>query len=205
MRRTSPRLGDARSLIAYPRWDVSCSLTEVRGYWRAGAAAPHLTTVFAARLKKVTSIGLKHAVTLARSNANKRWEMTNHMTTMDLTNFRDALRIKQAELSGKSLSLESIAIERSADAIEEAEFRCSRELAIVSLNRDSAIRRKIEMALIRINNDSFGVCLHCDREISTRRLEAVPWTPFCIRCQEAADRGDESVLESVEPALLDAA
>ena len=30
-------------------------------------------------------------------------------------------------------------------------------------------------------------------------------TPFCIRCQEAADRGDEGVLESAEPTFLDAA
>jgi DnaK suppressor protein len=127
------------------------------------------------------------------------------MTRTDLAHFREALRIKQAELSSKSRGLESIAIERSADAIEEADFRCNRELAIVNLNRDSTIRRNIELALIRISDRSFGVCVHCDHEISARRLEAVPWTLFCIRCQEAADRGDESVLESVEPALLDAA
>jgi len=126
------------------------------------------------------------------------------MTKTDLTKFREALRIKQAELS-VSRGLESIAIERSADVIEEADYRCNRELAIVNLNRDSTIRRNIELALIRIHDHSFGVCVHCDHEISSRRLEAVPWTLFCIRCQEAADRGDESVLESVEPALLDAA
>jgi len=33
----------------------------------------------------------------------------------------------------------------------------------------------------------------------------VPWSPFCIRCQEAADLGQESVLESIEPAFRDAA
>lgn len=131
--------------------------------------------------------------------------MKNHMTRTDLANFREALRIKQADLSGGLRGLESIAIERSADAIEEAEFRCNRELAIVNLNRDSAIRRNIEMALLRIQDHSFGECVHCGNEISTRRLDAVPWTPFCIRCQEAADHGDQSVLESVEPSLLDAA
>ena len=127
------------------------------------------------------------------------------MTRTDLASFQEVLRAKQAELSGKLRGLESIAIERSADEIEEAQYKSARELAIASLNRDSAIRRGIELALIRINDDSFGACLHCGSEIGRRRLEAVPWTPFCIRCQEAADRGDESVLESVEPTFLDAA
>jgi DnaK suppressor protein len=127
------------------------------------------------------------------------------MTRTDLANFQEVLRAKQAELSGKLRGLEGIAIERSADEIEEAQYKSARELVIAGLNRDSAIRRSIELALIRINDDSFGACVHCGSEISRRRLEAVPWTPFCIRCQEAADRGDESVLESVEPTFLDAA
>ena len=127
------------------------------------------------------------------------------MTRTDMTSFREVLRTKQAELSTKSRSLERIAIERSADMLEEVHYKSERELAIAGLTRESAIRRNIELALIRINDHSFGTCVHCDEEIGRRRLEAVPWTPFCIRCQEAADRGDESVLERIEPTFLDAA
>jgi DnaK suppressor protein len=127
------------------------------------------------------------------------------MTRSDQLSFRDVLRRKQAEVSATSRRLDSIAIERSADMLEEVQYKAERELAIASLNRDTVIRRNIEMALIRINDRSFGTCVHCDEEIGRRRLEAVPWTPFCIRCQEAADRGDESVLESIEPTFLDAA
>jgi len=32
------------------------------------------------------------------------------------------------------------------------------------------------------------VCLHCEEDISPKRLAAVPWTAFCIQCQEMADR-----------------
>jgi DnaK suppressor protein len=127
------------------------------------------------------------------------------MTRSDQVSFRDVLRKKQAEVSVTSRRLDSIAIERSADMLEEVQYKAERELAIASLNRDTVIRRNIEMALIRINDRSFGTCVHCDEEIGRRRLEAVPWAPFCIRCQEAADRGDESVLESIEPTFLDAA
>jgi RNA polymerase-binding transcription factor DksA len=47
--------------------------------------------------------------------------------------------------------------------------------------------------------------MHCAKDISGRRLEAVPWTQLCTRCQEAADLGEESALESVDPAFLEAA
>jgi DnaK suppressor protein len=122
-----------------------------------------------------------------------------------MTSFREVLRTKQVELSAKSRSFESIAIERSADMLEEVHYRSEREIAIAGLTSDSAIRRNIELALTRINDHSFGACVHCGEEIGKRRLEAVPWTPFCIRCQEAADRGDKSVLERSEPTFFDAA
>ena len=52
-----------------------------------------------------------------------------------------------------------------------------------------------EPALIRIEAESYGVCLHCDEDISVKRLNAVPWAPYCITCQEQYDahkmEGDE--------------
>jgi DnaK suppressor protein len=126
------------------------------------------------------------------------------MTRTDLTHFRDVLRTKQAELA-KMRGLESIAIERSADELEEADYKTARELAIAGLNREATVRRRVASALLRIQDGYFGTCVHCDGEISQRRLAAIPWTPFCITCQEAAYRGEETVLESLDPAFLDAA
>ena len=126
------------------------------------------------------------------------------MTRTNLASFQEVLRIKQAELT-KTRRLDSIAIERSADELEEADYKTARELAIVGLNRESTIRRSVESALLRFQDGSFGICLHCGSEISKRRLEAVPWARLCIVCQEAADLGEESVLESIAPSFSDAA
>ena len=126
------------------------------------------------------------------------------MTPTDLANFRNILKAKQAELT-KTRGLESIAIERSADALEEADYKTARELAIAGLNRESTVRRSVTAALYRTQDGSFGTCAHCGSEINKRRLEAVPWTSLCIRCQEAADRGEESLLGSLDPGFLDAA
>src|SRR5258706_7682158 len=121
------------------------------------------------------------------SHELNRGRMTNHMTRTDLASFREILRAKQAELSRNPRGLESIAIERSADVLEEAQYKSAREVAIVGLNRESSVRHDVAMALLRIQHGDFGTCVHCDNDISRRRLEAVPWTSLCIRCQEAAD------------------
>jgi DnaK suppressor protein len=83
--------------------------------------------------------------------------------------------------------------------------RLDRELAIACLNRDSTARRSVESALLRIHGGTFGTCLHCGNEISGRRLEAVPWAPLCIMCQEAADFGQDSVVETIALTFSDAA
>jgi DnaK suppressor protein len=126
------------------------------------------------------------------------------MTQTELANFRAVLGTKQAELS-KMRGLESIAIERSADALEEADYKTARELAIAGLNRESTVRRSVVAALLRIRDGSFGTCVHCGSEIGSRRLQAVPWAPLCIVCQEAADLGEEDILESLAPTFSDAA
>ena len=46
------------------------------------------------------------------------------------------------------------------------------------------------IALARMTDGSYGTCLHCDEDTSPKRLAAVPWTAYCIKCQEAADRNE---------------
>jgi DnaK suppressor protein len=101
------------------------------------------------------------------------------MSKTDLAPFRDALRIKQAELALRSRTRENITIERSADTLEEVAFKSAREMAVAQLHRESVLRRDVGMALMRLDDQTFGECMHCGGEISRRRLEAVPWTPLC--------------------------
>jgi DnaK suppressor protein len=107
-------------------------------------------------------------------------ETKNRMSGTDITRFAEVLGAKKADLARNGLGLQGIAIERAADELEEAQGRFERELAIDALNRDSAVRRHIAMALARIEDHAYGICVHCDGQMSQRRLEAVPWTPFCI-------------------------
>src|SRR5712691_4505338 len=128
------------------------------------------------------------------------------MTKTELNKFREALEAKQAELTQVLRNREGIAIEKSPDALDEVQNAAERELAIRNLDRESNLLRNVRAALHRIDEGTFGVCLHCEEDISVKRLAAVPWTPFCIQCQEIADRsqnGDGP--ESFDDLLVNAA
>lgn len=47
----------------------------------------------------------------------------------------------------------------------------------------------VQQALDRIAEGTFGDCVSCHKPIGQKRLEAVPWTPRCIDCQERIERG----------------
>jgi len=60
--------------------------------------------------------------------------------------------------------------------------------SIVCLLGIAELLRAVEAALGRIREGNFGQCLSCGNEIGGARLEAVPWTPYCIQCQEDFER-----------------
>ena len=128
------------------------------------------------------------------------------MTKTELNKFKEVLETKQAELAQVLRNREGIAIEKSPDALDEVQNAAERELAIRNLDRESQLLRNVRAAIRRIDEGTFGVCLHCEEDISPKRLAAVPWTPFCIGCQEMADRnqaGDAS--ENFDEMLVSAA
>jgi DnaK suppressor protein len=127
------------------------------------------------------------------------------MSKNELEKYRMALEAKQAEIGASLRNREDIAIEKAADAIDEVQLAGERELAIRNLDRESGLLRKVKAALARMEDGSFGTCMHCEEEIGSKRLHAVPWAPFCIRCQEAADRHEFEAAETVEDWLANAA
>ncbi len=127
------------------------------------------------------------------------------MTKSDLNRFRKFLEARQSELAKVLRNREGIAIEKSADALDEVQHAAERELAIRNLDRDSHLLRNVKAALQRIEDGSYGTCMRCEEEISPKRLEAVPWAGYCIRCQEIADSNTDESAESLDELLVNAA
>jgi len=120
------------------------------------------------------------------------------MTKTDLEKFRGILETKQAELSGSLRNRDEIVIEKAPDALDEVQLAGERELAIRNLDRDSNMLRQIRRALARVADGSYGVCLHCDEDISPKRVAAVPWAAYCIKCQEQVDRHEIEVDDNAD-------
>ena len=55
-------------------------------------------------------------------------------------------------------------------------------LGLASNERD--ILAKIEDAIKRIEDSSFGICSSCNKNIPIARLKAIPYTETCLKCQE---------------------
>ena len=124
------------------------------------------------------------------------------MTKTEFNKYKQLLETKQTELAGGLRNREGIAIEKTADALDEVQLAGERELAIRNLDRESNLLRNVRSALARMVDGSYGVCLHCEEDISPKRLNAVPWTAYCIKCQEAADRHEFETVEAYDSLLL---
>ena len=74
------------------------------------------------------------------------------------------------------------------DEGDRANSSLDKELLFTQTTHSRGLLGSIEAALARINDGTFGQCLVCEEEIGAKRLEALPWTRYCISCQESSEK-----------------
>jgi DnaK suppressor protein len=79
--------------------------------------------------------------------------------------------------------------ENAQDIADKAANSYTKEFLFHQSNNERQLLAMVEGALDRIRTGTFGQCISCGEEINSKRLEAVPWTRFCIACQEKLERG----------------
>src|SRR6266567_2969160 len=77
---------------------------------------------------------------------------------------------------------------RTPDEVESAVKAAEQDVAAVTVSLRSRMLREVEKSLKRIADGTYGVCEGCDQEISPNRLKAIPWTQYCLACQELLSR-----------------
>jgi len=77
----------------------------------------------------------------------------------------------------------------TVDLADKAANSYTKEFLFGMTNTDRALLNQIDVALKRIREDEYGVCMNCEEEMQQKRLEAVPWARHCINCQEKAESG----------------
>ncbi|HYP27058.1 MAG TPA: TraR/DksA family transcriptional regulator [Blastocatellia bacterium] len=77
----------------------------------------------------------------------------------------------------------------SQDPADKASNSYTKELLFSQSTNERNTLRLIEEALERIEEGTYGECINCGEEIAPKRIDAIPWTPHCIRCQELVEQG----------------
>jgi DnaK suppressor protein len=78
------------------------------------------------------------------------------------------------------------------DEIDLASSEYNQSMVFRLRDREKFLLKKIDKALGRIEDGSFGICERCEEEISPKRLEARPVTTLCIRCKEEQEKKEKS-------------
>jgi DnaK suppressor protein len=110
------------------------------------------------------------------------------MSKTKLEDVRKALEAKRKELLVGTSDREEILIENAAEEFDRLQQQLNREVAIRNLDRESRLLKDVQKALSRAADGTLGICLRCEEEIPEKRLKAVPWAAYCLRCQETVDR-----------------
>jgi len=113
------------------------------------------------------------------------------MNSLQLEYFRQKLLRWRAELLAEStetlqhLKEESLA---EPDLTDRASLETERALELRTRDRERKLISKIDAALLRIEDGSYGYCEETDEPISLRRLEARPIATLSLEAQERHER-----------------
>jgi DnaK suppressor protein len=115
-------------------------------------------------------------------------------STETASELKKKLLHQQAELQNAMLAAVEQGRETSTDdtqdVADQAVASYQKELLFSQGTNGHAQLNLVRAALARLADGTFGECLNCGNAIGVKRLEALPWTPYCISCQERIESGE---------------
>jgi DnaK suppressor protein len=93
-------------------------------------------------------------------------------------------QVAEAELSSRERDLEA-----TQDPADMAANAYTKELLISMSDNDRRLLELIDEALGRVESGDYGECVNCGEPIQEKRLNAVPWARYCLRCQDMKEQG----------------
>ncbi len=70
-----------------------------------------------------------------------------------------------------------------SDIGDQSALNSDNHLSVSFVRRYSGMLRQIGQALARVDEGNYGICEECGEKIDKKRLEILPFTPYCIPCQ----------------------
>jgi DnaK suppressor protein len=117
--------------------------------------------------------------------------MAKKLNKKEKDEFRRLLAAKKESITRKLTDTitESKEMESNVaqDLVDKAETSYTKEFLLSLSDGEREQLLLIDEALKRLEHGEFGVCQVCHKDISAKRILALPWTPLCIDCQEKAE------------------
>jgi DnaK suppressor protein len=112
------------------------------------------------------------------------------MSELNLKEIKDRLIAERENLLNK-LKENDLSIDDSEtpDPVDLAVRNYSKNVMLAVSENDSRQILLINEALERIDDDEYGSCQNCEKEINPKRLDAIPWARYCLNCQELVEQG----------------
>ncbi len=114
------------------------------------------------------------------------------LTEAQMKKFRAILEERRQSLIVQARkTLESDMVLSPDDRFDEVDQASSEYMQAFSFRlrgREKFLMDKIELALRKIDEGSYGVCEECEDTIALKRLQARPEAPLCIQCKEAQEK-----------------
>lgn len=122
-----------------------------------------------------------------KQESNKKHENPHHKLEESLRKREQELELGMARTVEQALKS---APEETQDVGDQAVSAYQKEMLFTQGNTHHMQLGQVRRALRRIAEGTYGICQHCDAVIGAKRLEALPWTPYCIDCQERIEKGE---------------
>ena len=122
------------------------------------------------------------------------------MDRTELEKFKGILEKQLQELqSDFGKEMQSMGSPALADINDQATLESERSFELRIKDRERKLIGKVQEALKKISDGTYGVCESCGEQIAIKRLQARPVTSYCINCKaemEAEERREETALQS---------
>src|SRR3972149_1888875 len=109
--------------------------------------------------------------------------------------FRDLLQRKLSDLldeAGKTVDeMNVLAKDNFPDPVDRASMESDRSFDLRIRDRERKLIAKVNEALERIEDGTFGICEVCGGQIGEKRLEARPVTTLCIECKQEQEEAEK--------------
>jgi DnaK suppressor protein len=117
--------------------------------------------------------------------------MEKIMNKKNLESFKKILVQKRMEFLNKTRKaqreIDADSNTNVGDEIDTANQNSEKEMHFELAANDKITLDAINVALVKIEKNTYGRCEGCSSDILLERLKAIPWTKYCIQCQEEAE------------------